>query len=154
MRCEDSRNSNTADAFARATVTMNPIAVAQFFETICTGIFEHLLAAGSKDGGLLGPVSTYFGTVETNGRGMLHLHCLIWLSGSFHLSEIRNQLCSDTEYVAKMVEFVDNIIKCSIISTIQPKTLSQEAPRVSLDETDDEFSQKLKQDSNAIAAKF
>ena len=153
VQCEDSRNSNTADAFARATATMNPIVVAQFFETICTGIFEHLLAAGSKDGGLLGPVSTYFGTVETNGRGMLHLHCLVWLRGAFHLSEIRNRLCSDTEYAAKMVEFVDNIIKCSIISTIQPETLLQEAPRASLDETDEEFSQKLEQDSNAIAAK-
>ncbi len=53
---------------------MNSVAVARFFEATCCGIFEHLLAAGSKDGGLLGPISTYFGIVKTNGQGMLHLH--------------------------------------------------------------------------------
>ncbi|WP_375449315.1 hypothetical protein [uncultured Nostoc sp.] len=90
MQCKKSGNSNTVDAFARAIATMNPIVVAQFFKTICTGIFDHLLAAGSKDGGLLGPVSTYFGTVETNGCGMLYLHCLVWLCGAFHLLEICN----------------------------------------------------------------
>ncbi len=52
-----------------------------------------------------------------------------------------------------MVEFVDYIIKCSIISTIQPETLLQEVPQASLDKTDKEFSQKPEQDSNAIAAK-
>lgn len=143
MRCKNSGNNNTADTFARAIAIMNLIAVAQFFKTICRDIFEHLLAVSSKNGGLLGPVSTYFGTVETNGRGMLYLHCLVWFCGVFHLSEIRNRLCSNTKYDAKMVEFVDNIIKCSIISRIQPETLSQEAPRASLDKTDKEFSQKL-----------
>ncbi len=98
VRYESSESNGTADAFVRATATMNPVAVARFFEAICTGIFEHLLAAGSNNGGLLGPVSTYFGKVETNGRGLLHLHCLVWLRGAFHLSEIRNQLCSDPVY--------------------------------------------------------
>ena len=118
MQCKKSGNSNTADAFARSTATINPIAVAQFFETICTDIIEHLLAAGSKDSGILGLVSTYFGTIETNGHGILHLYCLIWLCRAFYLSKICNRLCFDTEYAAKMVEFVDNIIKCFIISTI------------------------------------
>ncbi|WP_375449088.1 hypothetical protein [uncultured Nostoc sp.] len=86
MRYEDNGVNNSAEAFARMTATMNPVAVARFFEATCRGIFEHLLAAGSKDGWLLGPVSTYFGTVETNGRGMLHLHCLVWLRGAFHIS--------------------------------------------------------------------
>lgn len=45
---------------------MNPVAVAPFFETTCCGIFEHMMAAGSKDRRLLGPVFTYFDTIETN----------------------------------------------------------------------------------------
>lgn len=40
-------------------------------------------------------VSTYFGTVETNGRGMLHLHCLVWLRGAYPMSELRQKMCSD-----------------------------------------------------------
>lgn len=53
-----------------------------------------------------------------------------------------------------MVKFVDNIIKYSIISTIQLETLLQKAPQASLNKTDKEFSQKLEQNSNSIAAKF
>ncbi len=66
MRYELNGINTSVEAFARMTATMNPIAVARFFEAICCGIFEHLLATGSKDRGLLGPISTYFGTVETN----------------------------------------------------------------------------------------
>lgn len=44
------------------------LAVARFFDTTCQGIFNHLLQVKSSDGGLFGPLSTYFGTVETNGR--------------------------------------------------------------------------------------
>ena len=69
---------------------MNPVTVACFFETTCRGIFDHLLATDSKDRGLLSPVSTYFGTVKINGRGMLHLHYLVWLCSIFHISQLCN----------------------------------------------------------------
>ena len=29
--------------------------------------------------GILGRVSAYFGTVESQGRGTLHLHLIVWL---------------------------------------------------------------------------
>ena len=32
--------------------------------------------------GILGHVSAYFGTVESQGRGTLHLHPLLWLDGA------------------------------------------------------------------------
>ena len=79
-------SDGAASAFKTATATMNPVAIATFFDETCKAIFDHLLAAGSSEGGLFGPVSTYFGTVETNGRGMLHLHCLVWLKGMTNLS--------------------------------------------------------------------
>ena len=66
-----------AEAFARMTAKMNPIAIIRFFEATCHDIFEHLLATGSKDGGLFGPIFTYFGIVESNGKGILYLHCLV-----------------------------------------------------------------------------
>lgn len=39
-----------AEEFRRATATMNPVAVAQFYEATCTGIFKRLLAAQSTKG--------------------------------------------------------------------------------------------------------
>lgn len=79
--------SNTAvSAFKTATATMNPVTIAMFFDETCKAIFDHLLAAKSRESGLFGPMSTYFGTVETNGRGMLHLHYLVWLKDMTNFS--------------------------------------------------------------------
>ena len=77
IRYKDNGIHNFAEAFAKMTATMNSVAVACFLEATCRDIFEHLLAAGSKDRGLLSPVSTYFGTIETNSQRLLHLHCLL-----------------------------------------------------------------------------
>ncbi len=70
-------SESTTLASRHVTATMNPVAVATFFHETCRGIFNYLLRAGSSDGGLFGPVLAYFGTVETNGQGILHLHCLV-----------------------------------------------------------------------------
>lgn len=133
---------------------MNLVAVAQFFEAVCTGIFKHLLVAGSIKDGLLGPVSTYFGTVETNGRGMLHLHCLVWLRGAFYLVELRNRLQSDPQYAINMVKLIDNIVCCSIADILSTEKIKQKAPSASLNETDEDFALKLYKDSNAVASKI
>lgn len=55
---------------------INLVAITQFFKAICTRIFKRLLAIGSIENGLLGSVLTYFGIVETNSQGILHLDCL------------------------------------------------------------------------------
>ena len=106
--------NNSAEAFLRMIATINPIAVACFFEATCHGIFEHLLADSFKDGGLLGFISTYFGIVEINGQGMLHLHCLVWLCDTFHISQLRNRLQADSKYAARVDVFINCIIKYSI----------------------------------------
>lgn len=96
--------AQSASYLYAATATINPVAVTQFFEATCSAIFENLLHHGSTNSGLLEPVSTYFGTVETNGRGMLHLHCLVWLDGFFHLSAFRKRLLSEPGYKDRMAE--------------------------------------------------
>ena len=70
-------SKSTILAFGHTTATINPIAVATFFYEICRGIFNYLLGAKSSNKGLFGPVLAYFGTIETNNSGMLHLHCLV-----------------------------------------------------------------------------
>lgn len=129
---------------------MNPITIAQFFKAICIGIFKHLLAVKSNHRGFLGLVSIYFRTVETNGHGILHLYCFIWLCEAHHQSEIREQLYFDLVYAEKMVEFIDNIIQYSIDSTLQGKPLSQETPSTSLDRNNKNFVLKLYRDSTFI----
>ena len=63
----------------------DPYAAAKFFHFMITTILETLFQvkvtpAQVKSGmGVFGRVAAYFGTVESQGRGTLHLHLLVWL---------------------------------------------------------------------------
>ncbi len=153
MQYELNGVNTSAKAFARMTATMNPVAMACFFRATCYGIFEHLLAAGSKDGGILGPISIYFGIVEINDRGMLYLHCLVWLSDAFHITQLRKQLQADSEYVVCVVEIIDCIIKCSIIPEDEAYAPQSDAPSTSLNDSNSSFVLKLDVNSNAVVRK-
>lgn len=69
-------------------IAEDPYAAAQYFNLIVKAVLESLLAIKAEAGrstsgrGIFGPISGYFGVVETQGRGALHLHMLIWLHGS------------------------------------------------------------------------
>ena len=52
------------EVFSTMTARIYLIAIIRFFKAMCCGIFEHLLANGSKDREFFGPISTYFGTVK------------------------------------------------------------------------------------------
>lgn len=69
-------------AIHHAIATSNPAAVAQFFHHTCKAILDGLFAAKSNETRVLSNVSNYFGVVETNSQGMLHLHVLVWLRGN------------------------------------------------------------------------
>lgn len=56
---------------------MNLVAVTQFFEAIYTDIFIRSFIAKSIKGSLGRSISTYFGTVETNGQAILQLYNIV-----------------------------------------------------------------------------
>ena len=111
------RLEKTAAAIRRKTATMNPAAIAIFFPKVCTGIFKGLICPEDGEAGILGHVSTYFGVVETNGRGMLHLHCLIWLMGNLDFFHLREKLLHDPDFTLQMIEYLDSVIYECIDST-------------------------------------
>lgn len=76
---------DVAFVFAYKTATMNPMAIAKFFHMIFKGVLLSLFANGCCDGGLLRPVSTYFGKVKTNGGGMFYFYYLVWLKRASYL---------------------------------------------------------------------
>ncbi len=106
-------SSEIQSAFRRKIATMNLVAVTKFFHIICDAIFMSLFGAGQIAGGLFGPISNYFATVETNSRGILHLHCLVWLRGVSHLATLRSQIQSNVEFRQRLFSFLEHIIKCS-----------------------------------------
>ena len=148
--------STQARRIRRLTAQMNPVAVAQFFHHVCAGVFDALLAAGKDRTGILGEVSNYFGVVETNGRGMLHLHSLIWLSGNLEFFTLRDRLQSDPVFADRVIHFISSVIKCSVDvftgGDVDDRSLPTLGPSAKEPETDAAFGSRLLQDANAVAS--
>ena len=61
-------------------------------------------------GGVLGPVKAYFGTVESQGRGSLHLHMLIWLDHDMKPADMKEKI-QDATFRTKLIAYLEDIIK-------------------------------------------
>jgi hypothetical protein len=61
-------------AIREAAATSNLVAVAEFFHHVCRTILDGLFATNTGQIGDLGNLFNHFAVVETNVRGMLHLH--------------------------------------------------------------------------------
>ena len=75
--------------------TSNPITVAQFFYYVCKSVLHGFIASNMGEVSILGDVVNYYGVVETNGRGMLHIHVLIWVQGNLDFRMLQNHLHND-----------------------------------------------------------
>jgi hypothetical protein len=146
--------SAAAAAVRSIAITANPIAVAQFFHYVCDAFFKNLLQSDSGDLGILGDVSAHYGMVESNGRGMLHLHCLVWLRGNFTFDELRNRVLCDVDFAQRLITFLETIITCAV-NDVQhdDNILFDPVPSFSQNLSDDDFFQQLLTDSQSIANK-
>ncbi|TFK48425.1 hypothetical protein OE88DRAFT_1634621, partial [Heliocybe sulcata] len=69
---------------------------------------KDVLGIGSDQPGLYGESSAYYGTVEQQGRLTLHLHLLLWISGSLSPQEIRtNMMDVNSAFRQKMLEYLE-----------------------------------------------
>jgi hypothetical protein len=92
--------------YERAHIVANhPVAAAKFFNTLIKSILKCLVL-----GGVVGPTSAYFGTVESQGRGSLHLHLLVWLNHNFTPMQLKEKV-QDAEFREKLLKYIEDIIK-------------------------------------------
>ncbi|KAF4210355.1 hypothetical protein CNMCM5878_004518 [Aspergillus fumigatiaffinis] len=137
-----------------AVATSNPVAVADFFHCVCQATLRGLLATNTDNIGVLGDLSNHYGVVETNGRGMLHMHALLWVRGNLAFTTLRNRLLKDTEFAARMIRYLEATIVQSIDESIpyDPEVSLPSTPPSAKDrETDAEFFLALSYDSNSVA---
>ncbi|KAI1829024.1 hypothetical protein DTO027I6_10052 [Penicillium roqueforti] len=145
-----------AAAVRQAVVTSNPVAVAQFFHHTCKGILDGLLRSESGGIGIFGDVSNYFGVVETNGRGMLHLHTLVWVRGNLRFTTMREQVLSDSGFAARMIRYLETII---VQSVDESKPDNHEGCSLNIPssasgaQSDQQFLQASADDANFVARK-
>jgi Helitron helicase-like domain at N-terminus len=94
----------------------DPYAAAKFFHFMIRTILETLFQIKVtkyqvKSGrGVLGRVSAYFGTVESQGRGTLHLHLLVWLEATPTSDELLTLLKSE-EFRARIIAYIQANIR-------------------------------------------
>lgn len=86
-------------------IASHPVATAKFFHILITSILETMIV-----GGVLGPIKAYFGTVESQGRGSLHLHLLIWLDHDMKPADMKEKI-QNADFREKLQAYLEDIIK-------------------------------------------
>ncbi|EXU94845.1 helitron helicase-like domain protein [Metarhizium robertsii] len=72
---------------------------AEAFLTSLDMAFKRARLAVSDPDSVFGRISQYFGAVETNERGALHIHGLLWLHGNAQLGTLLKDLCGDGQHI-------------------------------------------------------
>src|ERR1700683_4109229 len=97
---------------------------------------KHVLGVDANHPGLYGDTSSYYGTVEQQGRLTLHLHMLLWIRGALTPQEIRDRLMDpESDFQKKMVEYLESVHMGEFITG----SLEDVKQNVDIAELDDEY---------------
>ncbi|KAF1809820.1 hypothetical protein P152DRAFT_476222 [Eremomyces bilateralis CBS 781.70] len=97
-------------AYKRARLAISdPLSSALFFHREISLFFKHYVKTGEDS--VFGRINRYFGAVETNERGSLYVHGLLWLQGNMQLSSIlQDNNEEDREaYRERVTRYVDSV---------------------------------------------
>ncbi|KAJ7763351.1 hypothetical protein B0H16DRAFT_1213575, partial [Mycena metata] len=70
-----------------------------------------------KEGGILGVVTAYYGTVEAQGRGTLHCHMMVWVAGALNPNQIKEKVLENggnLEFQKRLIEFLEDTISTAV----------------------------------------
>ena len=108
------------DPCARAkNVANDPCASAFFFIFIIETTLETLLGVHCSPRqvesrmGIFGRVNAYFGVVEAQGRGSLHIHMLVWLKNAANADEML-KLLTQSSFCDKIAQFIERNIRTDL----------------------------------------
>ena len=98
-------------------ISDNPVAGAWFFHFMVSSFIEHVLGVCdhprngiTRNDGLFGKPSGYYGTVEQQGRLTLHLHMVLWIMNSLTPQEIRDKIMDeDSAFQKSIVEYLESV---------------------------------------------
>ncbi|KIK33914.1 hypothetical protein CY34DRAFT_98827 [Suillus luteus UH-Slu-Lm8-n1] len=101
-------------------VARNPVVAAKFFDlyikVFLTAILGYDKSRCTVSEGILGHVKAYYGCVESQGRGTLHCHMMVWLEGGLDPNEIKHRIveANDIDFRDRLLVFLDDTISTSI----------------------------------------
>ena len=103
---DDIQAEQLMSTYKRAEIiASHPVATAKFFHLLITNILNTMII-----GGVLGPIKAYFGTVESQGRGSLHLHLLVWLDHDMKPADLKEKI-QNADFREKLKAYLEDIIK-------------------------------------------
>ncbi|KAJ7779029.1 hypothetical protein B0H16DRAFT_1207500, partial [Mycena metata] len=74
-------------------------------------------AEAPDQGGILGVVKAYYGTVEAQGRGSLHCHMMVWIAGALNPNEIKAKALEDggnAMFQERLINYLDDTISTAV----------------------------------------
>ncbi|KZV80501.1 hypothetical protein EXIGLDRAFT_630073, partial [Exidia glandulosa HHB12029] len=80
------------------TVAKDPVAAARFFHEMVQLFIDIILGMKFDGRGIFGKTEAYYGMVEAQGRGSLHIHMLVWISGNLPPQALRDRMQSDDAF--------------------------------------------------------
>ncbi len=101
----------------------DPLSSALFFFREISLFFEHYVRVGRPS--VYRNVSHYYATVETNDRGALHLHGLLWLDGNLALADLVRDMANpeEEEYRSKVKSFVEDVFTATLDESLAKEAL-------------------------------
>ncbi|XP_044715996.1 AAA domain-containing protein [Hirsutella rhossiliensis] len=97
-------------AYKQTRLAMSdPMSAAVFFHREMKLFFDHYVKVGEES--VFGRIGKYYGAVETNERGALHVHGLLWLHGNAHLSSMLADIHGEDQaaYRERIIRYVDSV---------------------------------------------
>ena len=108
----DNLSSNLFNSTERHKLTANnPVPLAKFFNELMKIIFDCLFGFNNHNAqGIFGPCKQYYGMVETQARGSLHIHLLLWIDGQLPPNELFEKMNTNLDFQNKMITYLMNTI--------------------------------------------
>jgi hypothetical protein len=104
-----------------AAIASDPYRAATFFRFVINAVLESLLGIKGylnghsieREKGILSTVEAHISTVKAQGRGTLHLHMILWLSGSIPAPQMRECLLQE-DFRDKIKQFITTNIHADL----------------------------------------
>jgi len=133
-------------------VASDPVAAAKFFNVVIDSFTSNLLGYNQSEGGIFGDPSAFYGCIEEQGTGTLHIHMLVWLKGFKTITDLESELDDET-FRNDLIHYLEKIIKQGYLGdteSVQEVDVSEVSSQRPIDPSLENFEQRLNDDVNKL----
>jgi hypothetical protein len=108
-------------------VADNPASAVTYFTEVCLAFENVVLGAKRVDRiGVFGKLAGFYGVPETQGRGTLHNHYVVWLANSGTSDGVLKRVQEEPGFRSRLVDYYDSIIRSGFVSDDAPGEMAVE----------------------------